>query len=183
MQCFFTQQTYVGHLWRLRDAATGARLAEYAGPAATLTLLPDGGLRVQPGLVPPPPPQAADPRWGVFRTRGAAHGLPILAYDCVCDAAVDAAEGILGRMLEGAPQHVLAGLAAGCAQVAIIGKDQVGGLVGAGAREAGAARCQVLGCAGAGAGQAGRQAGPAGARSVRLPSSPHAPLIAAPVRR
>lgn len=80
---------------------------------------------MQPGLAAPPLPQASDPRWGTFRARGAACGLPILAFDCVCDEAVDTAEGVLARMLEGAPQHVLAALAAGGAQVAIIGKDQV----------------------------------------------------------
>lgn len=97
----------------------------YAGPSATVTLLASGGLRVQPGLVRPPPADISDPRWGAYRLRGAACGIPILAYDCVCQEAVEAAEGVIGCMLEGAPAEVAAALEEAAAEVAIIGRDQV----------------------------------------------------------
>lgn len=94
-QCWFDQPTYTTHAWRLRDADTGALLAEYVGATATVTLLP-GGVRCEPGLCRPPPADIEDPRWGAWRLRGAAAGcIPIWAFDCVCQEAVCAAEHVV----------------------------------------------------------------------------------------
>lgn len=95
-QCCYNQRTYTTHPWRLRDAATGELLAEYVGETATLTLLPGGGVRCKPGLHRPPPAEIEDPRWGGWRLRGAAAGaISVLAFDCVCDEAVSAAEHVV----------------------------------------------------------------------------------------
>ncbi|PSC70665.1 hypothetical protein C2E20_5933 [Micractinium conductrix] len=124
--CFFNQDTFFGHPWRVRDAATGLLLAEYCGPTATISLLPDGTTRVQAGLHRPPPVEFVDPKWGPFRQRGLALGtIPISAFDCVSQEAVQAAEALLESMLAVAPQEVLAGLATEGADFAIIGKKQV----------------------------------------------------------
>ena len=97
VQCFYNQSTYAGHVWRLRDAADGSLLAECAAAAggSTLTLLPSGGVRHDPGLQPPPPARVTDARWGTYRQRGAACGIPVLAFDCVSQAAVRIAEHII----------------------------------------------------------------------------------------
>ncbi len=95
-QCWFNQPTYTTHPWRLRDAETGALLAEYVGGTATVTLLSEGGVRCEPGLCRPPPADIVDERWGAWRLRGAAAGcIPIWAFDCVCQKAVCAAEHVV----------------------------------------------------------------------------------------
>lgn len=95
-QCWFNQPTYTTHPWRLRDAETGALLAEYVGGTATVTLLSEGGVRCEPGLRRPPPADIVDERWGAWRLRGAAAGcIPIWAFDCVAQEAVSAAEHVV----------------------------------------------------------------------------------------
>ena len=96
LQCCYNQRTYTTHPWRLRDAATGALLAHYVGGTATLTLLPGSAVRCEPGLHRPPPAVIEDPRWGAWRLRGAAAGaIPVLAFDCVSQEAVSAAEHVV----------------------------------------------------------------------------------------
>lgn len=66
------------------------------GGTATVTLLPDGGMRCEAGLHRPPPADIQDPRWGSWRLRGTAAGcIPIWAFDCVCQEAVCAAEHVV----------------------------------------------------------------------------------------
>ena len=122
---FYNQDTYVGHRWRMRDAASGALLAEYAGDAATITLPADGDAQVEPGLHRPPQGEVTDPRWGTYRRRGEALGMPICAFDCVCQEAVDTAAHIMLSVLADADGSIVQAMVDAGAEVAIIGKDQV----------------------------------------------------------
>ncbi|KAI7837512.1 hypothetical protein COHA_008648 [Chlorella ohadii] len=123
--CWFNQPTYTTHPWRLRDAETGALLAEYVGGTATVTLLSEGGVRCEPGLRRPPPADIVDERWGAWRLRGAAAGcIPIWAFDCVCLEAVCAAEHVVESMLRDADPAVLSALVDSGAELAIIGREQ-----------------------------------------------------------
>lgn len=83
--CSFGQNTYEGHPWRLRDDHSGEALADYVGPEATLVLHdgPDARVQVLPGLVHVPQEQVVHPRWGLYKQRGEAMRIPIMAFDCV----------------------------------------------------------------------------------------------------
>lgn len=96
----------------------------YVGPTATITLLPDGGTHAEPGLHRPPAAEVSDPRWGTYRQRGTALGIPIFAFDCVDQQAVQQAEHIVHSMLQGAEQATVATMVQGGAEVAVIGRHQ-----------------------------------------------------------
>ncbi|EFN55802.1 hypothetical protein CHLNCDRAFT_145288 [Chlorella variabilis] len=123
--CYYNQDTYVNHPWRLRDAASGDLLAEYVGPTATITLQHDGSTHIEPGLHRPPLVEVSDPRWGTYRQRGEALGIPILAFDCVCQEAVETAAHIVLSMLADADGSIVESMVEAGAEVAIIGCNQV----------------------------------------------------------
>jgi hypothetical protein len=101
-----------------------AAARRYVGPTATITLLPDGSTRTEPGLHRPPAAEVSDPRWGSYRQRGAALGIPICAFDCVDQRAVEQAEHIVHSMLQDAEQGTVATMLQGGAEVAVIGRHQ-----------------------------------------------------------
>jgi hypothetical protein len=69
--------------------------------------------------------EITDPRWGTYRQRGQALGIPILAFDCVCQEAVAVAAHIIESMLADADSSVVQAMVDGGAEVAIIGRNQV----------------------------------------------------------
>jgi hypothetical protein len=66
-----------------------------------------------------------DPRWGTYRQRGEALGMPICAFDCVCQEAVQTAAHIVLSMLADADGSIVQAMVDGGAELAIIGKGQV----------------------------------------------------------
>ncbi|KAF5842346.1 hypothetical protein DUNSADRAFT_7660 [Dunaliella salina] len=66
------------------------------------------------------------PEWGMWRQRAkATPGIPVMAFDCVCEQAVNIACHIVERMLEDVQPEVLARLVGCGTRVGIIGRDQV----------------------------------------------------------
>ena len=51
--------------------------------------------------------EVSDPRWGTYRQRGEALGIPILAFDCVCQEAVETAAHIVLSMLADADGSIV----------------------------------------------------------------------------
>lgn len=66
----------------------------------------------------------SDPRWGTYRQRGAALGIPVFAFDCVDQRAVEQAQHIVQHMLQDAEQGTLETMLQGGAEVAVIGRHQ-----------------------------------------------------------
>lgn len=95
--------------WPHTPSYLGPTCRHVAEGNATVTLRAEGSVAVQAGLHAPPPLAQQDPRWGAYRQRGAACGMPILAYDCVCQAAVCVAEGVIEvRLVACMRQHLTA---------------------------------------------------------------------------
>ncbi len=69
--------------------------------------------------------EVSDPRWGTYRQRGEALGIPILAFDCVCQEAVETATHIVLSMLADADGSIVESMVEAGAEVAIIGCKQV----------------------------------------------------------
>lgn len=74
--------TFSTHVWRLRDATSGALLVEHVGADTTLVVEPFTPVAVLPGLRAHILPQAGPPphrEWGAYRTRCVtAIGIPIV---------------------------------------------------------------------------------------------------------
>jgi len=117
------QLSFSTHTWVMRGTG-GQVLAVYAGEAAEITLR-DGeeGAQIQPAV--PVEVIYSHPEWGQYRERGKAEGIPIMAFDCVADEAVEMAAHILIRMLSHCPKELLRRLWDAGADVAIIGCKQV----------------------------------------------------------
>eukprot|EP00882_Tetradesmus_deserticola_P023566 GHRQ01025657.1.p1 GENE.GHRQ01025657.1~~GHRQ01025657.1.p1 ORF type:complete len:341 (+),score=136.61 GHRQ01025657.1:292-1314(+) len=125
--------TFSTHPWRFK-ASDGASkpVWTYVGRSAVLRLRPGGKLQVKQ-LATAEQQQQQDnddcswvkPEWGQYRQRGCVVGMPIMAYDCVCDEAVSAlACGISNMTACCRPDIMQRLVAAGCT-LAIIGRCQV----------------------------------------------------------
>lgn len=95
-----------------------------AGVAAALRLTAPPVARVQV--------EVTDPRWGTYRQRGQALGIPILAFDCVCQEAVATAAHIIQSMLADADGSVVRAMVESGAEVAVIGRNQARSRLGRG---------------------------------------------------
>lgn len=71
-----------------------------------------------------PDPTSANPSWGRYRQRGSVGGIPICAFDCVSQEALDIAAATLECMLAHVEPAVVVRMARLGAEVAIIGRGQ-----------------------------------------------------------
>lgn len=110
-------------------------LVEYAGDSATLVIDENGQAHCHHlGSAAPPSvplslplegiPHPTDPSCGVFRQRASAHGIPICAFDCVSDDAVDHAQITLTKMLADVDYTIIHRLITFGASIGIIGRYQ-----------------------------------------------------------
>jgi hypothetical protein len=67
----------------------------------------------------------SDPRWGTYRQRGEALGIPVMAFDCVSQEAVATAAHLIESMLGDTDGSTVQAMVEAGAEVAIIGKEQV----------------------------------------------------------
>uniref|UniRef100_A0A383VWG0 von Hippel-Lindau disease tumour suppressor beta domain-containing protein n=1 Tax=Tetradesmus obliquus TaxID=3088 RepID=A0A383VWG0_TETOB len=126
--------TFNTHPWRFKPSDGSAKpVWSYMGSSAVLRLQPGGKLQVKRLAAAAEHQQQAEeddsswakPEWGQYRQRGSVAGMPIMAYDCVCDEAVSALACSITHMTACTRPDIMQRLVAAGCRLAIIGKCQV----------------------------------------------------------
>lgn len=121
------QGTYTTHAWRIRESGSGRLLGTYVGQEATIEMTPAAACLVHKGFSSGyrMSKKQYPKEWGSFQQRSIAEGIPIRAFDCVCDGAILKAEHVVSKMVEQMHPKVLERLQQNGADVAVIGRHQV----------------------------------------------------------